>query len=154
MLAKTNPRAGSTGAVERKAWECERCTGSSPKYQQTPLRAELNGSDRCSAVGITAHGHTPVLMLCRLLVAAGHDPARELHAYRGETLCLTIRSIGEAATLDVNSKGTGFVRHRPRHRCNRHRSEGRAAMKAEMVTFARAVPIGNRGVDFNDLVQR
>ena len=62
---------------------------------RAPLRAELIGSRRCSAVGITATGNAPVLTLCRRLIEAGHDPAARLEAYRGTTLCLRVRSIGE-----------------------------------------------------------
>ena len=40
-----------------------------------PIRAELTGSNLCSALGITARAAAPVLALCRQLVAAGHDPA-------------------------------------------------------------------------------
>jgi hypothetical protein len=36
-----------------------------------------------------------------MLVAAGHDPAELAEACRGSTLCLHIRSIGEAAGLMV-----------------------------------------------------
>src|SRR5262249_62240646 len=74
------------------------------------IRAALSG-DTCTALGITAQSPSPVLMLCRQLVEAGHDPATPLDAYRGETLALHVRSIGEAAGLEVNGEGTGF---RPR----------------------------------------
>jgi hypothetical protein len=37
--------------------------------------------------------------------------ARQL-ALRGDVLCLRIRSIGEAAGLEVNGEGTGFRRAR------------------------------------------
>jgi hypothetical protein len=76
----------------------------------TPIRAELSGGRRCSAVGITATGNAPVLALCRRLIEAGHDPALPLEAYRGTTLCLRVRSIGEGAKLTVY-EGT---RGRPR----------------------------------------
>ena len=58
---------------------------------QTVIRAELIGSDRCSALGTTARGATPVLGLCRLLVEAGLDPITPLEAWRGSTLCLRVR---------------------------------------------------------------
>jgi hypothetical protein len=74
------------------------------------IRADLIGSDICAATGITATANAPVLALCRKLIEAGHDPATRLGAYRGATLALTVRSIGEVAQLDINSKGTGFVR--------------------------------------------
>jgi hypothetical protein len=74
------------------------------------IRAEIVGCDRCTALGIEARTTAaPVLALCRLLIAAGHDPASPLDAYRGGTLCLRIRAIGEAAGLDINAKGSGFT---------------------------------------------
>jgi hypothetical protein len=32
--------------------------------------------------------------MCRALITAGHDPASRLEAYRGNLLCLRVRSIG------------------------------------------------------------
>jgi hypothetical protein len=79
---------------------------------QAVIRAELFGADECRAAGITVRSLSPVLALCRKLIEAGHDPAARLECYRGTTLCLTVRSIGEAAALELNSKGTGFKRCR------------------------------------------
>jgi hypothetical protein len=76
----------------------------------TPIRAELSGDRRCSAAGITATGNAPVLTLCRRLIEAGLDPALPLEAYRGATLSLRVRSIGQGAKLTVY-EGT---RGRPR----------------------------------------
>jgi hypothetical protein len=73
----------------------------------TVITARLSGSDTCTAFGITATGHTPVFKLCRLLVEAGHYPKTPLHAYRGETLCLRVRSIGEGAGLKVTTGDSG-----------------------------------------------
>jgi hypothetical protein len=73
-----------------------------------PLRAELVGSNTATALGITVTAAAPVLELCRKLIAAGHDPASRLDAYRGGILCLGVRSIGEAAQLEINGHGTGF----------------------------------------------
>jgi hypothetical protein len=79
-----------------------------------PIRAELVGATTAMACGKTAIGSSPVLDLCRELVAAGHNPATPLEAYRNQTLCLTVRSIGEAAGLEINGKGIGFrLRSRP-----------------------------------------
>ena len=72
-----------------------------PKHRLPPIRAELSGSDTCTALGITAHGHAPTLNLCRQLIAAGFDPGRPLIAHRGETPCIIVRSIGEGAALTV-----------------------------------------------------
>ena len=92
------------------------------------IRAELIGSNSCSALGITARGHAPVLALCHLLIEAGHDPNRPLLAYRGDTLCLRVRSIGEGAALAVedNRRGT------PRFRRRRARGAGAAPYVAQI----------------------
>ena len=74
----------------------------------TVIRADLIGATIFIAAGITAIGNTPVLAICRQLVEAGHDPRRRLDVYRGATLALRIRSIGEAAGLEINGHGTGF----------------------------------------------
>jgi hypothetical protein len=81
-----------------------------PEYLRvaTPIRAEITGSDACTALGTAVHGTAPVLKLCELLVAAGHDPAARLEAYRGDTLCLKVRTIGEGARLRVAPHGVGF----------------------------------------------
>src|SRR5690349_6010219 len=71
------------------------------RLTQGPIRAELIGSGQCIALGITATGHAPVLALCRLFVKAGHHPATPLDAYRGDVLCLRVRSLGEGARLTV-----------------------------------------------------
>ena len=70
------------------------------------ITASLN-SAACTALGISAGG---VIGLCRGLLAAGHDPSTPLDAYRGEMLCLRVRSIGEAARLRLGSHGVGFER--------------------------------------------
>jgi hypothetical protein len=78
----------------------------------TIIRAELRGDHTCTALGITICAYAPVLELCRKLIAAGHDPATPLDAYRGETLCLHVLAIGEAAQLEINAKGSGFIARR------------------------------------------
>jgi hypothetical protein len=80
------------------------------------IRAELSGSDTCTAEGCTIHANAPVLALCRKLVDEGYDPTRPLHAYRGDTLCLKIRSVGEGAKLAVredNRQGLRLVKWVP-----------------------------------------
>jgi hypothetical protein len=80
--------------------------------QSTPstiLRAELIGSDTCIALGLVINSSSPVLAMCRALVIAGHDPGSQFEAYRGDVLCLRVRSIGDAAAVEVNARGTGFV---------------------------------------------
>src|SRR5262249_16820450 len=61
----------------------------------------------CTAAGITVTNHTPVLSLCRRLLGAGHDPKTRLEVYRGTTLALIVRSIGEAAQLTIKTAGNG-----------------------------------------------
>src|SRR5215468_10575009 len=85
--------------------------------------AELIGSDRCSALGITERGPAPTLALCRRLIEAGHDPATPLEAWRGDVLCLRVRSIGEGARLTVEDDRRG----RPRLRRWRNRGQGYGA---------------------------
>jgi hypothetical protein len=82
----------------------------SPAQERQAGRAELIG-DACSALGITVRGSAPVLKLCRRLLEIGRDPTTPLRVFRGETLALRVRSIGEGAGLELNGDGTGF---RPR----------------------------------------
>jgi hypothetical protein len=72
------------------------------------IRAELAGDNVATALGITAKSPTPVIRLCTMLIEGGHDPAAKLHVYRGATLALIVRSIGEGARLVINGKGSGF----------------------------------------------
>ena len=76
--------------------------------------AELTGIRMASGAGVTVgNASAPVLALCRKLVAAGIDPATPMEVYRGEVLCLLVRSIGEGAGLFVDEvSGTGTPRFR------------------------------------------
>jgi hypothetical protein len=76
------------------------------------ITARLSGSDICEAEGITVRGNAPVLAMCRELIRAGYDPTRVLEAYRGDILCLRVRSIGEGArlTIEDNKQGTPALR--------------------------------------------
>jgi len=71
----------------------------------TPIRAIIVGSDRCEAEGISDRASAPVLAICRKLVEAGYDPATPLHAYRGDVLCLKVRTIGEGVNLEIGEAG-------------------------------------------------
>lgn len=83
-------------------------TIATPTTQSTQtIRAELTGSDHCSALGIVSRS---ALALCRALIEAGRNPNRALHAYRGDVLALAVRSIGEGARLRIASHGVGFER--------------------------------------------
>jgi hypothetical protein len=75
----------------------------------TAIVAELTGVNTIVALGATTVSKTPILTLCAELVAAGIDPTMPLTVYRGSTLALTVRSIGEAANLEINGKGSGFA---------------------------------------------
>ncbi len=72
------------------------------------IRTELIGRHTCVAAGVTARSSAPVLALCRQLLAAGLNPDQPMEVFRTGTLALHIRSIGEAAGLEINSEGTGF----------------------------------------------
>jgi hypothetical protein len=54
----------------------------------------LLGAFICDAEGLTVRAFAPVLAMCRKLVDAGHDPATPLHAYRGDSLAMSVTSIG------------------------------------------------------------
>jgi hypothetical protein len=64
------------------------------------IRAELVGTTAIAGT-VSTRGNTPILDLCRALVDAGVDPAAPLHAYRGATLALRVRTIGAGAKLTV-----------------------------------------------------
>jgi hypothetical protein len=77
---------------------------------QAVIRGELVGDDYATAGGIAVRSPSPILTLCRALIVAGQDPGTELALWRGGTLALRVRSIGEAAGLEVSGRGTGFIR--------------------------------------------
>ncbi len=114
---------------------------------QVPIRATLIGSDRCEAEGVTAHGYAPVLDLCRELVAAGLNPAFRFEAWRGDTLCLRVRSIGEGARLTVedNRHGTPNLR-RWRDRPRRHGTGSPVAQNANGRGLATLRPAATRAM--------
>jgi hypothetical protein len=69
----------------------------------TPIRADLHGSTLATTGDLSACSFSPVIELCRMIVEEGHDPSTPMEVYRGDTLCLQIRSIGEAAGLEVTT---------------------------------------------------
>jgi hypothetical protein len=109
-----------------------------PTKKAQAIFAELIGSNTCMAAGITVVDHAPVLALCRSLVTVGHDLNRPLHAYRGDVLCLRVRSIGEGARLTVEDDRRG----RPRLRRWRNRGEryGAAPLVRQIGDAATSVP--------------
>jgi hypothetical protein len=50
-----------------------------------------------------------VAKLCRALIEAGRDPAAQLEVYRGDVLCLTVRTLGDGVALELTG-GMRFVR--------------------------------------------
>jgi hypothetical protein len=80
-----------------------------PMTMSNAIIAELSSDTFASALNFTVRSPSPVLALCRKLVDSGtYGSSIPLDAYRGATLCLRVRSIGEGAALAINSKGTGF----------------------------------------------
>jgi hypothetical protein len=98
------------GGARRVDRDAERSLSNRPSKQTQVIRAELSGDDTASALGITAKAYTPVIALCTKLIEAGIDPSMPLEAWRGDTLALRVRSVGAAARLTINGKGTGFLR--------------------------------------------
>jgi hypothetical protein len=71
--------------------------------------AHLSSDTYCSALNFTARSPSPVLTLCRQLIESGtYGSSIPLDAYRGATLCLRVRSIGEGAALEISGNGIGF----------------------------------------------
>jgi hypothetical protein len=79
------------------------------------IRAQLSSDTYATAVGITLNGShltvrspSPVLVLCRELVETStYASSTPLDVYRGNTLCLRVRSIGEGAGLTIASETEG-----------------------------------------------
>jgi hypothetical protein len=112
-------RAAGIDEIAGRVDTFARPTQSAP--QAKPLQASLNGQD-CVAEGVSARGKTPILTLCRAFIAAGYDPDRALHVYRGSTLAVVVGAIGKAAKLTVEDDSRG----RPRFRRWRDRTGGTA----------------------------
>jgi hypothetical protein len=65
--------------------------------------AQLSSDTYANALGITVQSPSPVLALCRQLVASStYASSTPLDAYRGDVLCLRVRAIGEAAKLEID----------------------------------------------------
>jgi len=118
-LRHESDREGGAGNVSIADRTSRAANAPPDKTQAVSIRAALIG-DTCTALGIAARGSAPVLALCRELVAAGFDPALSLEGWRGETLCLRVRSIGEGSRLTVENDRHG----KPRLRRWRHRDRG------------------------------
>jgi hypothetical protein len=79
------------------------------------ILAQLSSDTYCSALGITVRSPSPVLALCRKLIQVStYAPETPLNACRGDTLCLRVRSIGEAAGLRMGVSVNGCPVFKPR----------------------------------------
>ena len=65
------------------------------------IRAELSSDTIAVSCAIEIKSPSPVLALCRRLIEEGCLSSTPMEAYRGDTLALHVRSIGEAAALEV-----------------------------------------------------
>ena len=99
-------RASVGDIVERDDGRVGAITKSGPQTRQA-IRAELYGADQCHAEGHRVRAAAPTLTMCRQLIAAGFDPGRPLHAYRGDTLCLKVCSLAEGAKWTVKERPLG-----------------------------------------------
>jgi hypothetical protein len=75
----------------------------------------LSSDSIATALGFTVTAGAPVLALCRKLVESStYASSTPLNAYRGDTLSLKVRSIGEAAELrmDTATNGSPLFRRR------------------------------------------
>jgi hypothetical protein len=108
-----------------------------PAEKTQIIFAKLTGSNTCTAAAITVVDHAPVLSLCRELIKAGEDSNQPLHAYRGDVLCLRVRSVGEGAQLTVEDDRRG--KPRLRHWRNRAKGCGAAPSVSQNGNFDTAV---------------
>jgi len=75
--------------------------------------AELSSDSCATALGMTVRSPSPILALCRQLVESStYASSTPLEAYRGEVLCLRVRSIGEAAKLEIDGMSFRPIRGR------------------------------------------
>ena len=72
-----------------------------------PVVCQIIGSDHCEVDDLVVRHSAPVLAMCRALIDAGYDPERPLEAYRGQTLCLRVSSIGYGAQYTVEESHCG-----------------------------------------------
>jgi hypothetical protein len=104
----------------RKVNRCGKREPSSrlPQNRQA-IQAELHGSTTATAGRITATRHVPVLALCRLLIAAGHDP-------RPAARCVPRRHAGLAHPINRRGRRAGNQRARYRFQTGGRRGRGPA----------------------------
>ncbi|HYI26319.1 MAG TPA: hypothetical protein VD863_00555, partial [Bradyrhizobium sp.] len=103
------PRCVDSGDAQGiVGWRARHRSNNADQSQTQAIRAELTGSNQVAAADITVTSTTPVLLLCRQLLAAGLNPDQAVDVFRGATLALRVRSIGEAARLEIAGDGVGF----------------------------------------------
>src|SRR5262245_19067020 len=100
----------------RRAPDASRC-GISASYRGNGMTnaivAQLSSDTFASALGFTVKSPSPVLALCRKLVESSTcGSSIPLECFRGAILCLKVRSIGEGAALEIDSRPR-FQRRRP-----------------------------------------
>ena len=107
MLAPPTSRARAGSSSDQRSPRGDQLGGdhrsSTTKVRpdQDCIRAELIGNNECRAAGLVVRSTTPVLAMCRQLIAAGVNPALPLECYRGRVLAITVASIGHGAGLAV-----------------------------------------------------
>jgi hypothetical protein len=73
----------------------------------TPIAAELIGSHCCESLGSVGKGNSPLLSLCRSLLAAGFNPDQALDVYRAGTPALRVKSLRAGARQRVKEPDHG-----------------------------------------------
>lgn len=119
-----------------------------------PIEAKLIGSNECRARGITTRGQAPVLAMCRALLGVRFDASRPLHVYRGKTLALKVRSIGEGAKLTVSdAHGRVTIRRMSQDRAMLQETQGRGlAASPGLVPETTETPTDEPATDENEAV--
>jgi len=101
------------------------------KSNPAAIVAELKGIDTAICAGKVTVSPTPVFDLCRELITEGFPPEMPLVAYRDGKLAFSIRSIGEAAKLEIGARGNAFIRRGERRIASLVRKNGQADIKGQ-----------------------
>jgi hypothetical protein len=87
-----------------------------PQQPAAPIVGELTGDDVASACGITVYSSSPVLGLCRSLIAASLSPDQSMVVFRRGVVALRVRSLQAGAALTVAEPDRGrphFAKWKP-----------------------------------------